>query len=71
MPFARVVPTIRLVAAAALLAAFTLTCWGQEQPANPTPQNTTEARPLPVMNYAKPVSHFPNPIGPYTARHIS
>ena len=23
------------------------------------------------MNYTKPVSHFPNPIGPYTARHVA
>jgi outer membrane protein len=23
------------------------------------------------MNYSKPVSHFPNPIGPYTARHLA
>ena len=28
-------------------------------------------KPLPVLNYAKPVSHFPNPIGPYTPRHLS
>ena len=26
---------------------------------------------MPVLNYAKPVSHFPNPIGPYTPRHLS
>lgn len=25
---------------------------------------------MPAMNYAKPVSHFPNPVGPYTARHL-
>ena len=37
----------------------------------PTPQNTPEASPLPAMNYAKPVSHFPNPIGPYTPRHVA
>jgi outer membrane protein TolC len=24
-----------------------------------------------VLNYAQPVSHFPNPVGPYTARHIA
>jgi outer membrane protein TolC len=23
------------------------------------------------MNYSKPVSHFPNPIGPYTSRHLA
>jgi len=25
----------------------------------------------PALNYAQPVSHFPNPIGPYTARHLA
>jgi outer membrane protein TolC len=24
-----------------------------------------------VLNYSQPVSHFPNPIGPYTARHVA
>ena len=71
MPFARFASTIRLAAAASLFATLTLACWGQEPPATPTPQNTPEARPLPVLNYAKPVSHFPNPIGPYTPRHLS
>ena len=33
-------------------------------------QNTPEARPVQLMNYAKPVSHFPNPIGPYLPRHV-
>jgi outer membrane protein TolC len=62
--------TARLAAAASLFATLTLACWAQQPPATPTPQNTPEARPLPVMNYAKPVSHFPNPIGPYTSRHV-
>jgi len=42
--------------------------WGQEAPAAPQPASQ---KPLPVLNYAKPVSHFPNPIGPYTPRHLS
>src|SRR5260221_2494556 len=71
MPFAPVASTARLAAAASLFATLTLACWAQEPPAAPTPQNTPEARPLPVLNYAKPVSHFPNPIGPYTPRHLS
>jgi outer membrane protein TolC len=71
MPFARLVSAVRLVTAAILFAALSLASWAQEAPAAPTPQNTPEARPLPVMNYAKPVSHFPNPIGPYTARHLA
>ncbi len=71
MPFARLASTARLIAAASLFATLTVACWAQEPPAAPTPQNTPEARPLPVLNYAKPVSHFPNPIGPYTPRHLS
>src|ERR1035437_9178255 len=77
MPFARlatcVASTTRLAAAAGRFAMLTLAGWGQEPPATPTPaaaQNAPEARPVPVMNYAKPVSHFPNPIGPYLPRHV-
>src|SRR5580700_6052429 len=71
MPFARFASTIRLAAVATVSAALTLTTLAQEPPTTPTPQNTPEARPLPVMNYAKPVSHFPNPIGPYTPQHVA
>ncbi len=71
MPFARFTSTIRIAAIASLFTTLSLTCWAQEAPVAPTPQNTPEARPLPVLNYAKPVSHFPNPIGPYTPRHLS
>jgi outer membrane protein TolC len=71
MPFARFTSTIRLAASASFFAMLTLACLGQEPPAAPTPQNTPETRPVPVLNYGKAVSHFPNPIGPYTARHVS
>ena len=71
MPFARLTSTVRLAAAASLFATLSLAGWAQEAPAAPTPQNTPEARPLPVLNYAQPVSHFPNPIGPYTPRHLA
>src|SRR5579859_5205154 len=71
MPFARFIPTIRLAATASLFATLSVACWAQEAPAAPTPQNTPEARPLPVLNYAKPVSHFPNPIGPYVPRQVA
>jgi outer membrane protein TolC len=71
MPFARLTSTVRLAAAASLLATLSFAAWAQEAPAAPTPQNTPEARPLPVLNYAQPVSHFPNPIGPYTSRHLA
>lgn len=71
MPFARFLSTIKIMSAVSALGVLTAACWAQEAPAAPTPQNTPEARPLPVLNYAKPVSHFPNPIGPYTPRHIA
>src|SRR5580698_3889316 len=70
MPFPRLASSVRLTTAV-LLGCMTLAAWAQEAPAPPVPQNTPETRPLPVLNYSKPVSHFPNPVGPYTARHLS
>jgi outer membrane protein len=70
MPFARIASNIRLIAAALLFGTMTTALRAQEPPAAPTPQNTPEARPLPVLNYSQPVSHFPNPIGPYSPRHV-
>src|ERR1700674_4833855 len=66
MPFARLASILRLAGAASLFATLTLACWGQEPPPAPTSQNATQVQTLPVMNYSKPESHFPNPIGPYT-----
>ncbi len=76
MPFPRLNSTIRLITAALLFGTLTfgtLTIAGraQDAPAAPIPQNTPETRPLPVQNYSKPVSHFPNPIGPYTPRYLA
>src|SRR5271155_6093291 len=80
MPFARLTSTIRLTIAAVLfgtlfgtmtIAGWVVAARAQEAPAAPVPQNTPETRPLPVLNYSQPVSHFPNPIGPYTARHLA
>ena len=67
MPFARRTLTIRLAVVASLFTTLTLACWAQT-PAAPAVQ---PEKPLPVLNYAQPVSHFPNPIGPYTARHLA
>jgi outer membrane protein len=70
MPFARVSSISRLAAVLFLamgLATLSPAGWGQEAPAAPS----ASQKPLPVLNYAQPVSHFPNPIGPYTPRHLS
>jgi len=58
----------RLTLTVCLLAALAVPSFAQDAaaPAAPAP-----AKPLPVLDYAQPVSHFPNPIGPYTARHIA
>jgi outer membrane protein len=69
MPFARLALTLRIAAAASVIAALTPACWAQDASAAAPPQSSTA--PLPVMNYSKPVSHFPNPVGPYTARHLA
>jgi outer membrane protein TolC len=45
--------------------------WAQEPPTAPTPQNTPEAKPVPVLDYTAPVAHFPNPIGPYRPRTVA
>lgn len=71
MRFPCSVPVIRRSAAAILFAGFAIASCAQEPPAAPVPQNTPQTRPVPVLNYAQPVSHFPNPVGPYTARHIA
>ena len=68
MPFACSSVTFRLAAVTSLLSMLTLASWAQEPPAAPQP---AADKPLPVMNYAEPVSHFPNPMGPYSARHLA
>jgi outer membrane protein len=78
MPFARVNRIARLAGAvfsatltiATTLAMLSVASWGQDAPAAPPPQSTSE-KPLPVLNYTHPASHFPNPIAPYTARRLA
>ncbi len=71
MLFARQAATLRLATTTLICATLTVAAWTQEVPSAPTPQNTPEARPVPVLNYSQPVSHFPNPIGPYTPRQVA
>src|SRR5215471_11418370 len=71
MPFARITSTIRLAASICLFAVLTMAASAQEPPPAPTPQNTPETKPVPALNYSKPASHFPNPIGPFRARYVA
>jgi outer membrane protein len=70
MPLARLALTTRLAVTASLFASLTLACWAQDAPSAPALQ-TPPDKPLPVLDYAKPVSHFPNPIGPYKPRTVA
>ncbi|MFL6444545.1 MAG: TolC family protein [Candidatus Sulfotelmatobacter sp.] len=73
MPSAPIASFIRSAALASLSGVLTLACVAQESqpPAAPSAQNTPEARPLPALNYVKPASHFPNPVGPYVPKHVA
>src|SRR5947209_5373272 len=73
MPSAPIASFIRSAAIASLSGVLTLACLAQESqpPAAPSAQNTPEARPLPALNYVKPASHFPNPVGPYVPKHVA
>lgn len=71
MPFARFASTIRLAAVATISATLSLACWAQEAPAAPAAQNNPQVQRLPVMNYAKPASPFPNVLAPYMPRHVA
>src|SRR5579863_9968700 len=73
MPFARINwiarTAVTVLSATVTCAVLTVPSWAQETPAAPAPQGAS-TKPVPVLNYAQPVSHFPNPMGPYRARHL-
>jgi outer membrane protein len=70
MLFPRFDSTVRLAAVTSLFAMLTVACRGQESVPAPMPP-MPDTQPLPVLNYTKPVSHFPNPIAPYKPRYLS
>jgi len=65
MQHAPLTSKVRWTVFALLFGTISLVCWAQEPPAAPS------ATRLPVLDYTKPVSHFPNPIGPYISRRLS
>lgn len=74
MPFACRIKKFRLLAALFLAAAILFAALpgvGQTSSAVNTPEApSAQMRPVPELNYAKPVGYFPNPIGPYTPRNL-
>jgi outer membrane protein len=69
MPLPRFALVTRLTIAAGLFG-ISIVCGAQGLPGAPVPQNTSQTKPLQIVNYAKPVPQFPNPIAPYTPRHV-
>ena len=65
----------RSLAALTLACTFSVVTWAQASPDAPQPQAVQpqgpQARPFQLLDYSRPTSHFPNPIGPYTARHVA
>jgi len=51
---------------------FALPVAAQQTPSVGNVPNAPAAQtlPIPPLNYAKPVGYFPNPLGPYTPRHL-
>ena len=61
----------RRTLAVVLAGTLTAMSWAQtaSQPAAALPDSPRPQR-LAVKDYSKPNSHFPNPVGPYMARHL-
>ena len=72
MPLPRLASTLQLAIRLIFCGSLAISCWGQDVPSAPTPQTSAaaETERVGALNYAKPVSHFPNPIGPYRPRHV-
>jgi len=72
MPLPRFASTLQLAIRLIFCGSLAISCWGQDVPSAPTPQTSAaaETERVGALNYAKPVSHFPNPIGPYRPRRL-
>lgn len=75
MPFARRINQFKLKAAftfasAIIFSALPLVAQQSTSTGNTPNAPTAQMRPVPGLNFAKPVGYFPNPIGPYMPRHL-
>lgn len=67
---------LQRAAALVLTAAMVPAGWAQDVSSTPGAPSVQRAlpsstQPFDVQEYAQPKSHFPNPLGPYTARHVA
>jgi outer membrane protein TolC len=76
MRCSRLLTVFQRSAALLLAAAVVPVGWAQDTspvPSAPSTQRTgvSTSQPFDVKEYAKPRSHFPDPVGPYTPRHVA
>jgi outer membrane protein len=76
MRCSRLLTVFQRSAALLLAAAVVPLGWAQDTspvPSAPSTQRTgvSSSQPFDVKEYAKPRSHFPDPVGPYTPRHVA
>jgi outer membrane protein len=76
MRCSRLLTVFQRSAALLLAAAMVPLGWAQDTspvPSAPSTQRTgvSSSQPFDVKEYAKPRSHFPDPVGPYTPRHVA
>jgi outer membrane protein len=76
MRCSRLLTVFQRSAALLLAAALVPLGWAQDTspvPSAPSTQRTgvSSSQPFDVKEYAKPRSHFPDPVGPYTPRHVA
>jgi outer membrane protein len=77
MRCSRLLTVFQRSAALLLAAALVPVGWAQAQDTSPVPSapstqrtGVSSTQPFDVEEYSKPRSHFPNPVGPYTPRHV-
>jgi outer membrane protein len=80
MSLLRLSVVVRQIAAIGLAGMLSVSGWAQDAPATASPTPAVPAKTVPqapqpqqfgLKDYAKPRSHFPNLIAPYTAQHIA
>lgn len=74
MPFACRINQLKITATlilAIICSALSVSAQQTSSAANAPNAPTAQTPPVPALNFAKPVGYFPNPLGPYTPRHLS
>ena len=73
MHLLRLKSAVRQTIAVALASVLSVAAWAQDSSpsAAPPPPPAPQPQQFVLKDYAKPRSHFPNPIGPYQPQHVA